>query len=316
MNILFVTNMYPNTDNLGAGTFVMHQAEYLKKLGHSVNILHILGYRSKFNYLKAVFDVFLETKKKKYDIVHAHYGLSGLPALFSWKTPVLVTLHGSDILVGIIQPMISHFVCKFSDGVITVSQKINSIINGYVIPCGVDLEVFKPYSQVESRYKLGLPLDKKIIIFPFDPQIKIKRYDLAEKVIKKLKANGLKIDLLIVNKVSNDQMPIYYSASDAMILCSDSEGSPTSVKEALACNIPVISTNVGDVEEIMKDIPGTAICNSSIDSLAENLLFVLEYKKRNKFNGRSFIERYSQNNTILTLIEVYKNIINKNKKCL
>jgi len=249
-------------------------------------------------------------RQKKYDVVHAHYGLSGFPAMFRWKAPLVITLHGSDVLVGKIQPFISRFVCKFADGVIVVLKNIKAIIAGDVLPCGVDRDVFKPYPQMEVRLQLGLPLDKKLIIFPFNPDRKVKRFDLAKAVIEKLKRENYNIDLLVVHGVSNNKMPFYYSAADAMILCSDSEGSPTSVKEALSCNISVVSTDVRDVREILNSVSGTAVCNSNLNSLAENLKIVLMFRENNIFNGRTSIGRYDQHQLTLALVKIYERVIN------
>ena len=307
MKILFVTNMYPTRDHPASGTFVMHQAEQLKRLGHEVDIFHILGYRSKFNYLKAMFQIFVRTLIKNYDIAHAHYGLSGFSALFRWRTPLVITLHGSDALVGKIQPFISKFACRFADAVIAVSKKIASVIPGEVIPCGVDLSVFKPYGRSSAREKLGLPMNKHLILFPFDPLKRMKRYDLAKEVIEELCVSGHDVELLVVSNVKNEEMPFYYSAADAMILCSDSEGSPTSVKEALACNVPVVSTNVGDIEEIMDGIPGTRICDQNIRNLASCLEEILN-KKSNDFEARPYMQRYSQVRLVKSIIKVYEKI--------
>src|SRR6185295_1701908 len=108
MRILFVTNMYPTTEKPGWGSFVMREAESLKRVGQTVDVLHFQGYKSKLNYIKACFKVFIQTLCHRYDIVHAHYGLSGFPALFRWRTPLVITLHGSDALVGTIEPLISR----------------------------------------------------------------------------------------------------------------------------------------------------------------------------------------------------------------
>jgi teichuronic acid biosynthesis glycosyltransferase TuaC len=102
------------------------------------------------------------------------------------------------------------------------------------------------------------------------------------------------IELLTVSKIPNPEMPWYYSAADAMILCSDSEGSPTSVKEALACDLPVVSTNVGDVREIMDGIAGVEIVDKTPGALAEALKRVLYPRADFVFNSRSAMQRYSQ----------------------
>ena len=311
MKILFVTSLYPDHAHPTSGSFVKHQAEQLKQLGHQVDILHILSYRSKLNYFKAIFDVLFKTMLNNYDIVHAQYGPSGLPALFRWRTPLVITLHGSDIQVGKLQPFVSRFACRFADAVIVVSKKLASIIPGYVIPCGVDLKVFKPYNPVEARNRLGLPLKRYLILFPFDPGRKIKRYDLAQASVEQLSQKGYDIELVVVNNVKNEEMPWYYSAADAMILCSDSEGSPTSIKEAFACNTPVVCTRVGDIEESMAGIPGIMICNQDVESLANGIEQVLNKKANPKPDLRSAMQKFDQSQTVKSIVRVYEQVLKK-----
>lgn len=286
----------------------MHQVKQLKQLGHRVDVLHFPGYRSKWNYLKAALGVIRRTWSVSYDVVHAHYGLSGLPALFRWRTPLVITLHGSDALVGKIQPAISRFVCRFANAVIIVSKKMASVVPGEVIPCGVDLEMFKPHNRAEARAKLGLSMNRRLILFPFDPHKRVKRHDLAKAVVDRLALLGYDIRLLVVSGVKNDEMPWYYSAADAMILCSDSEGSPTSVKEALACNLPVVSTDVGDLREIMNGIPGTKICEQSVEALAEGLDQMVCQRSNVVFDGRSAMRRYDQRRTAESIVAVYERV--------
>lgn len=314
MKILIVTNMYPTEDRPAWGIFVMQQVKQLRRLGHNVDVMNIYGYRSKLNYIKAVFEVFQKTVRNRYDIVHAHYGYSGFPALFRWRTPLVVTLHGSDALFGIFRPFISKCVSRLADAVIVVSKQIASVIPGDVIPCGVDLEIFKPRNQAEARAYLGLPEKRRIILFPFDPSRKIKRYDLARAAIDWLASNGHDIELLVVNGVKNDLMPFYYNAADAMILCSDSEGSPTTVKEALACNIPVICTNVGDMDELARKIPGIYICNKDEEALARKIDYVLCNENNVNFDGYSAMRPYEQGHLAMSIISVYERVLKKGNR--
>jgi len=304
--------MYPGADNPGFGSFVKHQVDGLRAFGHKVDVLYIHGYRSKLNYLKAIFTIFKYTWKGCYDVVHAHYGLSAIPCLFRWRTSLVITFHGSDVLQGSTQPLISKLVCQFANAVIVVSDKMNSIIAGKVIPCGVDLEVFKPYNLNEARTRLGIAMSRKVILFPFDPRRKVKRYKMAEAVVDKLRRSGQDVELLVAFGIRNDEMPWYYSAANAMILCSISEGSPTSVKEALACNLPVVSTDVGDVKEIMKGIRGSFVCEDNVDVITQCLEQILAGEDRSIFESRSYMERYNMRKTVESILMVYESAIQKN----
>jgi teichuronic acid biosynthesis glycosyltransferase TuaC len=306
LKVLFVTNMYPTIDDPGSGAFVRQQAEHLRKAGHQVDVLHIQSNRSRLKYLTAAAEVSARTRNISYDVVHAHYGLSGLPALFRHKTPLVITLHGSDALCGLVQPVISKMVCSFADAVVVVSKGIAARISGEVIPCGIDLEVFKPRDRTEGRIRLGLPVRGKLVLFPFDPSRKVKRYVLAQAAVNMLRDPDTQI--LTVCGKPYDEMPWYYSAADVMLLCSESEGSPTSIKEALACNIPVVSTDVGDVREIMEGIDGCEISAASAECLARALKRALDVRLRNSFEGRLSMMRYDQSRVVTALVKVYQGV--------
>jgi len=309
LNVLVVTAMYPRPGNQGSGTFVMHQVEQLRALGHSVDVLDFPGYRSKLEYLRAAVEVSRRTRHRSYDVVHVHYGVTGLSALWRNSIPLVVSLHGSDALVGWYEPLISRFVCSLAGATIVASKKIAERIPGEVIPCGVDLAAFEPKSKVEARQRLNLELRRKYVLFPFNPARSIKRFDMAGAAVAKLAAEGVDIELLIVSNVPNAEMPWYYSAADAMILCSDSEGSSTALKEALACNLPVVGTNVGDVTEITEGIAGVEIVEQTPGALAGGLKRVLYPAADFVFNGRGAMERYSQQKTAEAILRVYRRVI-------
>jgi glycosyltransferase involved in cell wall biosynthesis len=297
--------MYPTAENQASGTFVWHQAEHLRRAGHHVDVMHVEGGKSRLRYVSSGWDVFSRTRKRIYDVVHAHYGLSGVPALFRWRTPLVVTLHGSDALVGRLQPLISKAIAAFADAVIAVSPGICATIPGEVIPCGVDVELFKPRDRVASRVRLGLAQRAKLVLFPFDPARRVKRVHLARKAVERL---GVGVELLTVSGIANAEMPWYYSAADAMILCSESEGSPTSIKEALACNLPIISTDVGDVREITNGIEGCEIVEADAEALARGLERVLSRHRSTPFDGRSRMMRYDQRRVVASIVRVYERI--------
>jgi glycosyltransferase involved in cell wall biosynthesis len=298
--------MYPHLEHEGYGAFVMQQVEQLRLLKHQVDVLHFQGYRSKLEYFRTAIEVRKRTRSVKYDVVHAHYGLTGMAAVFRSATPLVITLHGSDVLIGGLQRMISRLACRFADATVAVSRQIAARVPGEIIPCGVDLNVFLPKGRADARKRLGLAIDKKYVLFPFNPSRTVKRFDLAAAAVNRLVAHGLNVELLTVSQVPNGDMPWYYSAADAMILSSDSEGSPTSVKEALACNLPVVTTDVGDVREIGEGIAGFQICAHTADSLADGLETVLHGGSGLAFDGRAAMRRYSLEQTALAIVQVYR----------
>lgn len=304
-----MTNMYPNPERPGYGAFVEQQAEHLCKFGHTVDVVNILGFQSKLNYLKGVLEVLRKTSRVAYDIVHAHYGLSAFPAWFRLQAPLVVTLHGSDVLGSSFESFCSQGIWRFADAVIVVSEEMRSRIPGIVIPCGVDLNVFRPYDRDEARARLGWPKDKYLILFPFDPARLVKRYDLAQAAVEQVAQEGIDIELVTICRVENHEMPWYYSAADVMLLCSNREGSPTSVKEALACNLPVVATDVGDVQEILRGVAGTRICRQEVSEIAGNLREVLDISRNGGCTGRAAMLRYDQARTVEKIISVYHDVL-------
>src|SRR6267143_4757887 len=117
MKILFVTNMYPSPERPAYGAFVWQQAQQLRQFGHTVDVINILGFRSKLNYLKGAVEVLQKTSRTAYDIVHAHYGLSAFPAWFRLQPPLVITLHGGDVLGSTLQCCLSHAISRFADKV-------------------------------------------------------------------------------------------------------------------------------------------------------------------------------------------------------
>lgn len=315
LKILVVTNMYPTSETVNWGTFVKHQVMALEQMGNKVDVYYIQGRQSKWNYLKAIWHVFVTTFISRYDVVHAHHGLSGVASLLRFRTPLIITFHGTDIQMGIIQPFLSRLAARFSDASIVVSEKLSSIIPGVIIPCGVDTSVFTPMNINEARLRLGFPLHKKIVIFPFDPARKIKRYDLAQSAVDELNKKGFPVTLEPIWNIPNEKMPLYYAAADVMILCSDSEGSPTSVKEALSCNTPVVSTDVGDVAQILKGIDNVVICKHTSEDIARGIETVLKNSKQCRFDGRTaMINRYDQQLITNSIMKVYESVNSKRSR--
>jgi glycosyltransferase involved in cell wall biosynthesis len=310
VKILCVTNMYPSPQRPGSGAFVWQQVEQLRRFGHTVDVVDILGYQSKMNYLRGALDVMRMTSAVAYDIVHAHYGYSAYPALFRLQAPLVITLHGTDVIgTSIFERLSTRAVSHFADAVIVVSGGLRRRIPGIVIPCGVDLGVFKPYDRDKARARLGWPKDRHIVLFPFDPARPEKRYDLARASVERLVQEGVDAELMTVVNVPNGEMPWCYSAADALLLCSDYEGSPTSIKEALACNRPVVATEVGDVGELLNGIAGTRICPQDAGTIARNLREVFDWSRSREFRGRAAMARYDQALTVEKIVGVYTDVL-------
>jgi glycosyltransferase involved in cell wall biosynthesis len=136
----------------------------------------------------------------------------------------------------------------------------------FYLPNGVNTSFFKPIEKQVARKYLNLDPEATYILFVSSNKIrKQKRYDLFLQTIKILKENynikNIK-EIKLIN-TSRDKIPFYFNAADLHLMSSDFEGSPNSVKESLACNTPVVSTNVGNVSELLKDVNGSYVSESA-----------------------------------------------------
>ena len=187
LSILTVTNMWPNPEKPDFGTFVQEQVEGLRDSEYSVDVLFVNGKESRLNYLRAISELRKKLNEKHYDLVHAHYVLSGIVARFQRQIPVVVSYHGGGESVGY-QGQLCKWLAPYVDRVTVTSKEHHEII-GYpaakIIPCGVNLSLFQPGDKQEARQQLNLPVAKKLVLFCGDPRPE-KRVPLIKAAVKKL----------------------------------------------------------------------------------------------------------------------------------
>ncbi len=252
-------------------------------MGHEVDLLFIKSEQSRFNYIKEMWTVFWESQVKgKYDIVHAHYGYCGLVARMELRRPVVVTYRGSDVLSNSQRP-ISQLVASLADCNIVMTEEMKQVLgrrDTHVIPYGIDLDIFYPRPIVDSRRELALPLEAPLVLFPYDPKRREKRFDLVEQVCALLRPSFPDLRVLTIHDKSPQVVATYMSACDAMVLASDHEGAPVAVREAMACELPIVSVDVGDVAELIGHTKGCHIVERSPEDIARKLAEVLRLRTR------------------------------------
>jgi glycosyltransferase involved in cell wall biosynthesis len=282
-----VTVEWPRDTWGGTAHFIVRQAEYLRAAGLEVDVHDFVGARDPRNYLRAWVDVRRRLKSGRYDLVHAQFGQSALAAL-PCPLPLVVTLRGDDLLgalhdteghmtsTGRLLSWVTRFATRRADAVIVVAEhmkaKLDSGVQADVIPSGLNLELFRPMPQPEARRATDFPADKKLVLFVGAPDLARKRYGLAREAVN-LVAQRMPIELVLGWGVPHTEMPVLMNACDALIFTSLQEGSPNAVKEALACNLPVVSVPVGDVAERLRGIAGCELCP---DDRPETLATALE----------------------------------------
>lgn len=219
-------------------------------------------------YAKSVFKVAKILKNDKdIDIIHIHYGLSALFLMFFRpKKKIFITFHGSDILEKqgkYIQVLISKYVAKKADKIFILNDEMEAIMRHLkvpyeVLPCGVNADFFTPDDTVKKSDELS-----KLILFTGDPERGVKNYPLFKEVTEIVKTKSeFKISLACIHNMTRTQVREILNQADCLLMTSISEGSPQVIKEALACNVPVVSVPVGDVDVVTKDIPNCFVANT------------------------------------------------------
>jgi glycosyltransferase involved in cell wall biosynthesis len=266
-----------------------------------------LGYLKNFPKLKS------KINNYKPEIIHAHYGLSGLLAVIQRKVPVVVTFHGSDINYRI-PKVFSILATKLSAQNIFVSKelaKISNVKKFFIIPCGIDLKLFSEKSKIEARMNLKLDVEKEYILFSSSFSNPVKNYPLAKKAVQLLQNPNL--ILIELKGYSRTEVSLLMNAVDLVLVTSFSEGSPQIVKEAMSCNCPVVSTDVGDISEVFGRTEGYYLCPSTPEDLAEKIIKALEFRKtygQTKGRDRIIEMGFDSLSVAKKILAVYNEVLN------
>jgi glycosyltransferase involved in cell wall biosynthesis len=184
--------------------------------------------------------------------------------------------------------------------------------DGWVIPCGIDLDAFRPVARNEARQKLGLPTDKRLILFAGDHWRPEKRFDLLEAALPLVQRELPDTELILLTKQAHGVVPLYMSACDVLVLTSALEGSPMVIKEAMACNLPIVSVRVGDVPQVIGSTPGCALAEREPADIADKLVQAL--RKLRRTDGRARISHLSHDRIARRVLEVYRQTVRVKKE--
>ena len=243
------------------------------------------------------------------DLIHAHYGLSGLLSTLQNDVPVVTTFHGSDINLSKIRPF-SYLAYLRADASIFVSRDLAATIRArkyHYIPCGVDFDLFKPLSRSETREYFGMDPDRKYILFSSHFDNGVKNYALAEESIGLLEDPG--IHVLELKGYDRKEVAMLMNAANLCLMTSKSEGSPQFIKEAMACGTPIVSTDVGDVREMIEKTDGCYVTDSNPNSIARSIKNALQFT--GKTHGREDIRSMDSETITDQIIEVYNTILRR-----
>jgi len=313
MRVLMLTNMYPHEADPSFGTFVYEQVRALRALGVEVDVLFVNGRASRWNYLVGYPRLWRQLHYVRYDLIHAHYVFSGWIARAQWRLPIVQSFHAPGQM-HTYQGWLCKRLAPRVDAVIVTSEEHKARLGfeaARVIPCGVDLALFAPRPQAEARAELGWDPARKVVAWVGDPR-KEKRLDLAYATYDMLRRRYDDVDLRVVSKMPHGTIPTYLNAADVLLLTSDHEGSPTVVKEAMACNLPIVSTKVGDVPQVIAGVEGCYLAEQTPDDLAEKVEAALAFGGRTR--GRETIQHLQTEGEARRLIALYEEVLARKRR--
>lgn len=317
MRVLFVSS---GNNRVGVTSFIRSQGESLIKAGVKLEYFLVKG-KGIIGYSSAMFKLRRKLKTNSVDVLHAHYGLCGWISYYAKtkRASLVVSYMGSDVLPvlkGNVSPhslraRVNQALQHRVDHVIVKSKNLRNVLTRKnevsIIPNGVDVMRFAPLSKEECRARLGLATDQKIILFLGNPRDERKNITLATKAVRQV--HSQKIKLFNPFPVDPGQVPFYINAAELLLVTSISEGSPNLVKEAMACNCPIVATDVGDIRWVVGDTQGCEITSFSSEDIARKIESVLKYGKRT--NGRERILKLGLDSESIAkrIIVVYENVI-------
>jgi teichuronic acid biosynthesis glycosyltransferase TuaC len=272
------------------------------------------------------FGFFARIRRARYDVIHVHHSFCGLIATLQRRIPVVWTFHEGEISgdtadalreqpikhLAYSKPM-KRYVARKVDMVVVVAEHLRGPLgrpDAMWMPSGINWTRFAPMDSAGARRQLGLAENRRYVLFPAAPSRVEKRYDLARRGVDRLRETSPEfhdVELIALDNVPHERVPLFMNASDVMLMTSAFEASPVTIREALACNVPVISTDVGDARTVTRDIAGCHIVEADPERIAEALRAVFSAPRR--VESRERMRVYSLESVAQALIALYQRVI-------
>ena len=286
--------------------FIIEQTNALKELGCEIEYFGLQG-NGLNGYLKNLPALKRKIKEFNPDVVHAHFGLSGLLANLQRKKPVVTTYHGSDINEKSLFPF-SKLSMQGSAWNIFVSRQIIEVARPKrkysLLPCGIDMTELQLMEKQEARQKMNLSCDRHYALFAGSYDREVKNAPLAKEVVSRSTESDL--ELLELKGYSHEEVTMLMCAADVLLMTSLNEGSPQVIKEAMACGCPIVSVDVGDVYERTEGVEGCYVAESrEPQELVELLNKALAFSGKTKGRERIVNDGLDNKSVASNLMKIY-----------
>jgi teichuronic acid biosynthesis glycosyltransferase TuaC len=298
--VLVVTRMWPTEQYGFRDGFVEVQVKALRRAGVACDVLVAQGRRGLSAYGQLAWVVRRLARSRKYDIIHAHYGLTAFAAGIQRLCPLVVTFHGSDLMGPTdraarkagrarMERLLSRAVARRANATIAVSASLAEhlpVSDVRVIPVGIDETVFQPCERNVARARLGLDPRRRYVLFAANPERAVKRFWLAQQAVAEVRRSLPDTELLVLHGQDLSAVPVWMNAADVLLITSAFEGGPLVHKEAMACNLPVVSVKVGDVKARLRGVQNSFVVADTKEALAAGLYKVLRSPERSDGRAR------------------------------
>lgn len=307
MRILIVANH--NTGRFVS--FITEQVESIRQLGVEVDYYGVHG-KGIWGYLSNLSSLKAKIREYHPDLIHAHYGLSGLLANLQRQVPVVTSYHGSDIHTGGLTLFFTRLAIRLSAFNIFVSNRLLEQ-SGYkgkkkcIISCGINMNTFHPIDRAAARKSIGWDSKGTYVFFGGAFENKVKNSPLAKAAVAQIEG----AQLMEMRGYTRDEVNIAMNAADCLLMTSLREGGPLVVKEAMACGTPVVGVRVGDVEETMTGVEGCYVTSHDVNEVTSCLRQALSFQGKTKGRQRIIELGLPMEEIAKKIVNIYNLVLNK-----
>lgn len=301
-------------------SFAKRLAGGIEALGIRVHKVGVVKSPNPIAFIRQGLVLRTKIRELKPDVIVAQYGsYTGLLVAVFGTPPIIVTLRGSDLnpepytnrALQLMQHSASRLAALLADGIVCVSRELADRLTvrkpSAIIPSPTDLDLFRPRNQQECRGLLGWPSNEHVAVFLGGKNAKLKGIDLAHDVRRELLSRRSQVNLRIVDsEIPIAEVHVYLNAADCLLFLSRYEGSPNLIREACACNLPVVATPAGDISEVLREVAPGRLVARDVREIADAVESICGSGTRS--NGRDHVNQYSTAEISRRSVDFYQEV--------